>query len=141
MWIIYRKDNRKIISYGPQKLREGTYDVALVDITEVPDQDLSHIIQRDEEGHRIITGVYPHDIQLYSKKEKEALIDRDTGKAINKAIHQFAGTEEHFAILREQLAQVVADSGKQPAKKFQGLCDIAEAEIAKGQKKKDALKE
>jgi len=75
-----------------------------------------------------------------TKEEREQLIDRETDVAITSALHP-AGRGEHFAALREQIAQMLADSGQQPIKKFQNLQDIAGAEIAKGQKKKDVLKE
>jgi len=108
----------------------------------IPDQDVSHLYyDHPEIGSAIREAYYPDDITPYTLEEQAALIDRDTGKAINKAIHLFAGEEEHFAILREQIAQILTDFGQQPNEKFQRLQGIAEAEIAKGKQKKNALGE
>ena len=81
------------------------------------------------------------EFQAWYKERQEEVIDIRIAQAIRKSIHPHVPVDEHFAILREQIANMLRDSGQQGNEKFQAWCDIAKAEIAKGREKKDTLKE
>jgi len=68
-----------------------------------------------------------------------ALIDRDTGAAIDKEVHPFAGLEEQIGILRDQLAHIINELGLTPTTDFERLNSIAVTKIEEGAKKKEAL--
>jgi len=103
--------------------------------TLVPDQPVEHL--RDPE-----TGLWRgniSDLRQFSAEEKAALIDRETGQAINVNIHPFSPLEEQIGILREQIVHILNTLGLEPTPEFQRLHETAIAEIEKGQMKKEAL--
>jgi len=79
------------------------------------------------------------NFQAWLKAKKNVRIDRDTGKAINEAIHPFAGLEEQIGILRDQLVHIINDLGLTPTTDFERLNSIAVSKIEEGAKKKEAL--
>ena len=120
------------------------HPASLFGIHEIPDQDLSGLYQEDALGNTVIAGKWPGDVPLrYTDTElrtREAqYIDRDTGKAIDEAMHPFAGMEEQIAILRAQIAEILNSIGLAPTDDFDRLNTIAAEKIQEGQKKKEAL--
>lgn len=66
-------------------------------------------------------------------------IDYETGKAIDKAVHPFAGQEEQIGILRDQIVQIINTLGLTPTKDFARLNEIAIKAVEESAKKKAAL--
>lgn len=108
----------------------------------IPDQETApfYRVLNDPPGVHVMNAKYPADVICFTSAEQAQLIDCDIAVAINKAIHPFAPQAEHFAVLHEQIAQILADFNQSPTERFRNLQAITEAEIAEGQKKKDALK-
>jgi len=114
--------------------------VALEDIHEVPDQDLSHLYIENPVGDLEIRGVYPDDIPVkYTVEEKAQIIDRDTGTTINRVVHPTAGTDESIGTIRDMVVQIINAIGLAPTADFKRLNEIAIAAIAKGAAKKAVL--
>jgi len=105
----------------------------------IPDQDLGALYTEDESGAIVLSGRFPDDVMLFSAEEQAQLVDRDTGKAIDEAIHPFAGLEEQIGILRDQLVHIVNELGLAPTADFERLNSIAVSKIEEGAKKKEAL--
>jgi len=104
----------------------------------IPDQDLRHLYLFTAEGLRI-AGKYPDDVRTFTSMERAHLIDRETGQAIDKAVHSFASIEEQIGILRDQLVHVLNVLGIEPTPEFAKLNEIAIREIEAARKKKEVL--
>ena len=79
------------------------------------------------------------DFQVWAKARKAALIDRDTGHEIDKALHPFAGVEQQIGIIRNQIVQIINALGLAPTDGFANFNEIAIAKIQDGEQKKEAL--
>jgi len=79
------------------------------------------------------------DFQAWLKAKKNARIDRDTGKAINEAIHPFAGVEEQIGRNRAQIAAILNAIGLEPLPEFDEFNTIVAEKIAEGRAKKEEL--
>ena len=137
MWVLTYKGTDKIHLIGRGKFDPSLHDMSKLDYHEVPDQPVDHLYQGDPPE---LVGTLK-DLKLYSTEEQAALIDRDTGKVIDKAIHPFAPTEEQIGILRDQLVHVLNALGIEPTPEFAQLNEIAIKEIEAARKKKETLDE
>lgn len=135
MWVLTYKGTDKIHLIGQGKFNPSLHDMNKLDYHEVPDQPVDHLYRGDPPE---LVGTLK-DLKLYSTEEQAALIDRDTGKAINEAIHPFAPTEEQIGILRDQLVHVLNALGIEPTEEFAKLNEIAIKEIEAARKKKEVL--
>lgn len=140
MWaLVYKVDHGGHKAGDLHLIGQGSFDPSnhnmdILEYVEIPDQDVSHLY--DEEGN--LHGTLA-DLKQYTAEEQVALIDRDTGKAIDKAIHPFAPTEEQIGILRDQLVHVLNALGIEPTPEFARLNEIAIKEIKAARKKKEAI--
>jgi len=98
----------------------------------VPDQE----IPRDKLGN---PSCYVPDLRRFTPEEEAALIDQETGRAINVAVHPFAGIEEQVGILRDQLVHVLNALGIEPTEEFARLNEIAIKEIEAAREKKEEI--
>jgi len=135
MWVLTYKGTDKIHLVGREKFDPNLHDMSKLDYYEVPDQPIDHLYQGDPPE---LIGTL-RDLKLYSTEEQVALIDRDTGKAINEAIHPFAPIEEQIGILRDQLVHVLNALGIEPTPEFARLNEIAIKEIEAARKRKEAI--
>ena len=140
MWVLTYK-----VDYGGHKAGDlhlighsafnpGNHNMGILNYVEIPDQDVSHLY--DEEG--ILHGTLA-DLKRYTTEEQAALIDRDTGEAIDRAVHPFAGLEEQIGILRAQIAEILVALGLEPTDEFAKLNMIAAEKIQEARKKKEML--
>ena len=112
-------------------------------IHEVPDQDLSALYVKDDAGDYEIVGRWPDAVPIHYTgaeiTEREAQhIDLDTGKAIDEAIHPFAGQEEQLGILRDQIVRML--NGDMTASDgFKRLNEIAIQAVDEGAERKESL--
>lgn len=140
MWaLVYKTDYRghkageiHLIGRGP--FDPAAHNMEVLEYVEVPDQPIDHLL--DEGGN--IRGTLA-DLRQYSPEERALLIDRDTGQAIDRAIHPFAPPEEHIGILRDQIVQILNALGLEPTPEFARLNEIAIIEIEKARAEKEAL--
>jgi len=137
--IVRKRDNRIIhingSIYGIMQRDDPEYEYI-----PIPDQDVSRLYyDHPETGWTIREAYYPNDITPYTPEEQAALIDRDTGAAIDEEVHSFAGLEEQIGILRDQLVHIINGLGLTPTVDFERLNSIAVAKIEEGAKKKEAL--
>ncbi|MBW2672961.1 MAG: hypothetical protein JRD89_06020 [Deltaproteobacteria bacterium] len=143
MWVlVYSKDYGGHKAGGLHLIGHGVFHptnhkMEILEYHEIPDQDVSHLYQGDPSE---LVGTLD-DLKQYALEERTALIDRDTGKAIDEAVHTFAGLEEQIGILRADLAALHVQLGSEPTEDFVRLNDIATEKILEGQKKKEALDE
>ena len=79
------------------------------------------------------------DFQAWNKARKGTYIDRETGEAINEAMHPFAGIEEQIGVLRVQIGEILNAIGLAPTADFDRLNTIAAAKIQEAAVKKEAL--
>ena len=86
MWVLVHKDGRLHV-IGRGVFDPSIHDMSIVEYVEVPDHDVSHLYQGDPPQ---LVGTLA-DLRQYTSEEKAALIDRDTGRAIDKEVHPFAG--------------------------------------------------
>jgi len=135
MWVLTYKGTDRIHLIGRGIFNSGPHDMNKLDYHEVPDQPIAHLYQGDPPELNATLG----DLKLYSPEERIALIDRDTGKAIDEAIHPFAGLEEQIGILRDQLVHIINSLGLTPTADFERLNSIAIAKIEEGAKEKEGL--
>jgi len=145
MWLICDRTDGTIAWTGsdyPSKVQVGDRGV----IIPIPDQPLS--IAAPEHGipGEIILGEsrYPDAIPLrYTEEEicaiRTQIIDKQTGKAIDEAIHPFASIEEQIGILRDQIVHILNALGIEPTPEFARLNEIAIKEIEAARKKKEEL--
>jgi len=140
MWaLVYKVDHGGHKAGDLHLIGRGAFDPSnhnmdILECVEIPDQNVSHLY--DEEGN--LHGTLA-DLKQYTAEEKAALIDRETGQAINKATHPFASIEEQIGILRDQLVHVLNALGIEPTKEFARLNEIAIKEIEAARGKKEAL--
>jgi len=135
--IVRKKDNRIMhingSIYGVMQRDDPEYECI-----PIPDQDVSHLYyDHPEIGWATREAYYPDAITPYTPEEQAALIDRDTGKAIDEAVHPFAGLQEEIGILRADLAALHVQLGSEPTEDFERLNAIATEKILEGQKKKE----
>lgn len=132
MEVVVRKKDKRIVHINGA--RHGGMHGARYDRYAIPDQEIPAGWFWDD---ALVAELYwPDDVVV-----DKALLCQQIDKDVHRTIEQEIGIGEHFIILREQISQMLADSDKQPTKRFQALTDIAEVETTKGRKKKDALKE
>ena len=142
MWaLVYKVDYGRHKAGDLHLISQGIFDPSnhdmnILEYVEIPDQDVSHLY--DEEGG--LHGTLA-DLKQYTAEEKAALIDRETGQAIDKATHPFASMEEQIGILRDQLVHVLNALGIEPTDEFARLNEIAIKEIEAAREKKEALNE
>jgi len=105
----------------------------------VPEQELPKSKLNGEDAPAVFDACYPEDVTLYSVAEQAQLIDRETGKVIDKATHPFAGTDEALGILRDQMVQWGNALGLEFTPDFARLNEIAIAAIEVSAAKKGAL--
>jgi hypothetical protein len=108
--------------------------------TYCPDQETGPLYSEDVEGELRLRGMLS-DLVPFSAEEKAALIDRDTGNAISKGIHPFAGIDRQIGILREQLLDAVNQLHLDSTPAFTRLNEIALAAIEEGEIKKAEILE
>lgn len=101
----------------------------------IPDQEIPESWWRA--GSIVADLEWPGPLARDLDQEK-ATIDRDTGKAIDKAVHPFAGTDESIGILRDQMVQWGNALGLEFTPGFIRMNEIAIAEIEKAKAVKDA---
>lgn len=77
------------------------------------------------------------DFLLWLCKRRSNAIDREIGQAINDKIP----LEEQIGIFRQEIRTLLIALNQASSEKLTRFNEIAEAEIAKGRIKKDALKE
>ena len=135
MWALTYKGTKKIHLVGRGSFDPSPHDMTKLDYHEAPNQDISHLYQGDPPE---LIGTLD-DLTLYTPEQQAQLIDRDTGKAINEAVHPFAGIEEQLGILRAQIGEILNALGLAPTADFDRLNDVATEKIQEGQKKKEAL--
>ena len=135
MWVLTYKGSKKIHLLGRGLFDPSPHDMTRLDYHEVPDQDVSRFYQGDPPE---IVGSLD-DLKQYTAEEQAQLIDRDTGKAIDEAMHPFAGVEEQIGTLRAQIGEILNTIGLAPTADFDHLNNIATEKIQEGQKKKEAL--
>jgi len=102
----------------------------------VPNQPLNY---EEHDGQIVIAMNYPGDFVLFSLQELGQIVDLDTGKAINQAVHPFAGTDESIGTIREMVVQIINAIGLEPTADFARLNDIAIAAIKEAAVKKAKL--
>ena len=78
------------------------------------------------------------EFRLWYQNYERGLIDRETGKAIDKAVHPLAGQEEQIGILRDQMVRML-NGNMTPSEDFARLNEIAIQAVEAGQEKKAAL--
>ena len=80
------------------------------------------------------------EFQVWDRLRLNAMIDRQTAAAINKAVHPEVPTDEALGTTRDMVVQILNAIGLEPTADFARLNDIAIAAIKDGAKKKAALK-
>jgi len=135
MWALVYKDTEKLHLISRGRFNPAIHNMQILEYHEIPEQDVSHLYRGDPPQ---LIGTL-NDLAQYTPEEKAALIDRDTGKAIDETIHPFAGLEEQIGILRDQLVHIINDLGLTPTAEFERLNSIAVAKIEEGAEKKEAL--
>ena len=144
MYVLVRDSDQQIVgAYGDTYIRtesgyhfdDGSYLQTIkpgYSLVPVPRQPL-----RYNEG--VIVSTLNELKKRYTIAEKYHLVDYQTGKGINDAIHPFASIEEQIGILRAQIAEILVALGLEPTDKFAKLNAIAAEKIQEGQKKKEML--
>lgn len=147
MLLILHDDKGKILDIlpGAQVMNGDVYQFGRRVIHELrsewayyPDQGTDHLYIEDPEGTRLLAGTLGGLIP-YTIKEKAALLDRDTGKAIDKAVHPQCGDTETLGILRDQLVMWGNKLGLEFSEDFTRLNEIAIAAVEGGATKKAAI--
>ena len=105
----------------------------------VIEQPIHQLMRYDDDGNATIEAKYPDDFTPLGKDDVSALIDRDTGKAIDETVHPFAGLEEQIGILRAQIAEILVALGLEPTDEFAKLNAIAAEKIQEARKKKEII--
>ena len=108
-------------------------------IHQIPAQDISHLFVEGPVGDRVLKAIWPDDFTLLSLDDQRLLIDRDTGKAIDEAVHPLTGQDESLGVLRDQLVQWGNALGLDFTPDFTRLNDIAIAAIKDGAARKAKL--
>ena len=99
MWVLTYKDGR-IFMEGRGPFHPDNFKMEILDVYEIPDQDLSHLYTYDNEGAREINGRWPDDIPLHFDKMKA-----DKHKAAIQALKaRPIAREKSIADLRERVA-------------------------------------
>ena len=112
----------------------------LFDTIPIPEQDVSDLFTEDDDGgYSIKKFVWPGILQVYPVDGRGYVIDRDTGKAINKAVHPRCGDTETLGIIRDQMVMWGNKLGLEFTADFTRLNKIAIAEIEKGVVQKAAI--
>lgn len=139
MWaLIYKADVGEYKASDIHLVGMGSFDPSnhnmdLLEYIEIPNQPTAHLYE-DGEMVGALSGLV-----LYTDEEKAQLVDRDTGRAIDEAVHPFAGLEEQIGILRAQIGAILNEIGLEPNSDFDQLNNIVTEKIQEGQKKKEAL--
>jgi len=141
MWaMVYKKERGKykigdVHCIGSGVYNPNNFSLEYLEKHNIPDQDISRFYRGDPP--ELVCTL--DDLTAYTLEEQAALIDRGTGKAIDEAVHPFAGLQEEIGILRADLAALHVQLGSEPTEDFVRLNEIATEKILKGQTKKEAL--
>jgi len=100
-------------------------------IVEIPDRQYS-----ENESYGTVDPEKNPPIDLMVIKAQS--IDKNTGHAINNAIHELCGVEEQIGILRADLAALHVQLGSEPTEDFVRLSEVATKKILEGQTRKEA---
>jgi len=87
MWVLTYKGTDKLHLLGQGVFDPTAHDMSKLDYYDIPDQPVQHLYRGDPPQ---LVGTLA-DLRQYTSEEKAALIDRDTGRAIDETIHPFAG--------------------------------------------------
>jgi len=135
MWALVYKDTEKLHLISRGRFNPAIHNMRILEYHEIPEQDVSHLYQGDPPQ---LIGTL-NDLKQYTPEEKAALIDRDTGRAIDETIHPFAGVEEQVGRNRAQIAAILNAIGLEPLPEFDEFNTIATEKIAEGRAKKEEL--
>ena len=120
---------------GSGEFNPDNHNMNILEYYDIPDQDVSHLYQGNPPE---LVGTLD-DLLLYTPQQQAQFVDRDTGKAIDEAMHPFVGIEEQIGILRVQIGEILNAIGLAPTAGFDQLNTIATEKIQEGQTKKEAL--
>lgn len=96
------------------------------------------VLMTETEKRAVALG-FLHDNVGYVRDDELAQIDRQTGRAISRSVHELSGVEEQIGECRNAIVCLFNELGISPPASFARFNEIAVAEIEKAQAKKVVL--